>query len=81
MEVYLNNNSIISITKLRPVADLVFVDRVNKRDTIIDTKIDIDTINNLFIKYHIKLLIGRGNCYTVPIRECIINIYKNKKEI
>lgn len=80
--IYLNNNSIIGITKTRPIADLVYKNRLNKRDTEIDEKIDVCIINNLFIDYAVKLYIGeehRPNAmYTVPLKPTIINIYLNK---
>lgn len=73
--VYLNNNSIIGITKARPIADLVYKNRLNKRDTEIDEKIDISIINELFIDYAIKLFIDKKyTMYTVPLKPTIINI-------
>jgi len=78
--IYLNNNSIISVTKIRPVADLVYDYEFNKRDTKIDPKIDIKIINKLFIDYCIKLPVSRKNMYTVPLKPTIINIYKNRNE-
>lgn len=78
--IYLNNNSIISITKARPVADLVYDYEFNKRDTKIDPKIDIKIINKLFIDYAVKLQVGRKNMYTVPLKPTIINIYKHRND-
>jgi len=85
MILYFNNNSIISITKAKPVSDLIYNTRINKRDTVINSHIDLQTINKILIDYCIKNYIGeehRPNAmYTVPIKNTIINIYKHKDDI
>ena len=81
--IYLNSG-IISITKAKPISDLIYKNRLYKQDIEIDEKIDIKVINKLFIDYNIKLYIGeehRPNAmYKIRLKPTIINIYKHRND-